>query len=112
MLESAIAQVPGEPAPQRRLALTRLTPLGTLSRSAGEGGPSPQGGVGEGIAVELLKFVKNRPHRLVGRLSPTSRDRYRISEKRGVGMVLPGEQRRQLVHQHLAGQGEKRRDAQ
>ena len=30
------------------VALTRLAPLGTLSRSAGEGGPSPQGWVGEG----------------------------------------------------------------
>jgi len=34
----------------RRLTLTRLTPLGTLSRNAGEGGPSPQGWVGEGIS--------------------------------------------------------------
>jgi hypothetical protein len=28
--------------------LTRLAALGTLSRNAGEGGPSPQGLVGEG----------------------------------------------------------------
>ena len=35
---------------KRKLALTRLAPLGTLSRSAGEGGPSPQGWVGEGVA--------------------------------------------------------------
>jgi hypothetical protein len=31
------------------LTLTRLTALGTLSRIAGEGGPSPQCWVGEGI---------------------------------------------------------------
>jgi hypothetical protein len=31
------------------LTLTRLTALGTLSRGAGEGGPSPQGWVGEGF---------------------------------------------------------------
>jgi hypothetical protein len=30
------------------VALTRLATLGTLSRSAGEGGPSPWGWVGEG----------------------------------------------------------------
>jgi hypothetical protein len=35
-------------------ALTRLTSLGTLSRAAGEGGPGPQGWVGEGIAVRGL----------------------------------------------------------
>jgi hypothetical protein len=33
----------------RSLALTRLALLGTLSRNAGEGGPSPHGSVGEGI---------------------------------------------------------------
>jgi general secretion pathway protein H len=45
----------------RRGALTRLTELGPLSRSAGEGGPSLQGWVGEGLyhqrgftLVELL----------------------------------------------------------
>ena len=32
----------------RSLALTRLALLGTLSRNAGEGGPSPHGSVGEG----------------------------------------------------------------
>jgi hypothetical protein len=31
------------------LTLTRLAALGTLSRSAGEGGPSALGSVGEGI---------------------------------------------------------------
>jgi hypothetical protein len=37
-----------------RGALTRLAALGTLSRNArnaGEGGPSPQGWVGEGSAL-------------------------------------------------------------
>ena len=34
-----------------RGALTRLAALGTLSRIAGEGGPSPQGWVGEGSAL-------------------------------------------------------------
>ncbi len=32
----------------RWLSLTRLAVLGTLSRNAGEGGPGPQGRVGEG----------------------------------------------------------------
>jgi hypothetical protein len=32
-----------------RGTLTRLAALGILSRSAGEGGPSPQGWVGEGV---------------------------------------------------------------
>src|SRR5882724_6192879 len=37
------------PAENRcELPLTRLAPLGTLSRNAGEGGPSPEGWVGEG----------------------------------------------------------------
>jgi hypothetical protein len=31
------------------MTLTRLAALSTLSRSAGERGPSPQGSVGEGI---------------------------------------------------------------
>jgi excinuclease ABC subunit C len=34
----------------RGTTLTRLAPLGTLSRIAGEGGPGPQGLVGEGLA--------------------------------------------------------------
>jgi hypothetical protein len=34
-----------------RGALTRLAALGTLSRNAGEDGPSPQGWVGEGSAL-------------------------------------------------------------
>ena len=34
-----------------RGALTRLAALGTLSRNAGEGGPGPQGWVGEGSAL-------------------------------------------------------------
>ncbi len=38
----------GPAAARAGAALTRLAPLDTLSRSAGEGGPSPQGGVGEG----------------------------------------------------------------
>jgi excinuclease ABC subunit C len=36
------------PEPRPGSALTRLAALGTLSRTAGEGGPSPQGWVGEG----------------------------------------------------------------
>jgi hypothetical protein len=32
-------------------ALTRLAALGTLSRIAGEGGPSPRAWVGEGSAL-------------------------------------------------------------
>ncbi len=34
----------------KHCALTRLVALGTLSRTAGEGGPGPQGRVGEGGA--------------------------------------------------------------
>src|SRR3984893_9521846 len=35
--------------------LTRLTALGTLSRTAGEGGPNPKGWVGEGSAAGLCE---------------------------------------------------------
>jgi FO synthase len=35
--------------------LTRLAPLGTLSRNAGEEGPSPEGLVGEGSVCSILK---------------------------------------------------------
>src|SRR5205823_2686411 len=34
--------------------LTRLAALGPLSRIAGEGGPSPKGGVGEGVLAPIL----------------------------------------------------------
>ena len=34
--------------------LTRLAALGTLSRDAGEGGPSPQGWVGEGYRLSAV----------------------------------------------------------
>jgi hypothetical protein len=36
-----------------RQALTRLAALGPLARSAGEGGPGPQGRVGEGNALRV-----------------------------------------------------------
>jgi putative oxygen-independent coproporphyrinogen III oxidase len=41
--------------------LTRLVPLGTLSRNAGEGGPSPQGWVGEGGCSEPLAVYIHWP---------------------------------------------------
>ena len=41
--------------------LTRLAALGTLSRSAGEGGPSPQGWVGEGCVSEPLAVYIHWP---------------------------------------------------
>jgi putative oxygen-independent coproporphyrinogen III oxidase len=41
--------------------LTRLAALGTLSRSAGEGGPSPQGWVGEGRVSEPLAVYIHWP---------------------------------------------------
>jgi len=39
------------------VALTRVAALGTLSRAPEEGGPSPQGWVGEGVgrAVSIVK---------------------------------------------------------
>ena len=43
----------------RGITLTRLTPLGTLSRNAGEGGPSPQGWVGEGIRRLQSRISRN-----------------------------------------------------
>src|SRR5215472_3465200 len=47
--------------------LTRLATLGTLSRNAGEGGPSPQGWVGEGrllnvVIEEEFVGVRAQPH--------------------------------------------------
>jgi hypothetical protein len=46
--------------------LTRLAALGTLSRSVGEGGPSPKGWVGEGVAasarsVQLIPKIAFSP---------------------------------------------------
>jgi hypothetical protein len=40
-----------------RCALTRLAALGTLSRSAGEGGPSLQGLVGDGSAIAFAGLL-------------------------------------------------------
>jgi ATP-dependent helicase/nuclease subunit B len=47
-------------------ALTRLAPLGPLSRSAGEGGPSPQGWVGEGLSPVWSASPRSRRVRLIG----------------------------------------------
>src|SRR5712672_216763 len=41
--------------------LTHLAPLGTLSRNAGEGAPSPQGWVGEGCSSEPLAVYIHWP---------------------------------------------------
>src|SRR5208283_1956736 len=46
------------------LPLTRLAALGTLSRTAGERGPSPRGRVGEGLALKTrgaAPYGRGRP---------------------------------------------------
>src|SRR6267154_1051139 len=50
----------------RRLMRTRLAPLGTPSRNAGEGGPSPRGWVGEGIRRSVGDPAEHRPDGYIG----------------------------------------------
>src|SRR5712672_2759162 len=49
-----------------RLTLTRLAPLGPLSRIAGEGGSSPQGWVSEGIRRSVGNPAEHRPDGYIG----------------------------------------------
>ena len=112
MFEGSVAKVVGEPAPQLSLALTRLGPLGTLSRSTGEGGPSPKGWVGQGMAIERLQLARDSLHRFVACFTRARGNRYAFSDEERIVPTVFRQQWRQLVHQNLAGQGEKRRDAQ
>src|SRR5215470_18226071 len=65
-------------------APTRLVTLGTLSRSAGEGRPSPQGWVGEGTVVRpyallcLLCFILYAPG--LAAIPPLDRDEARFAQ--------------------------------
>src|SRR5215471_21367063 len=65
-------------------ALTRFVALGTLSRSAGEGRPSPQGWVGEGTRFRpyamlcLLCFILYAPG--LAAIPPLDRDEARFAQ--------------------------------
>jgi hypothetical protein len=59
----------------RRRTLTRLAALGTLSRSAGEGGPNPQGWVGEGNFANRLRHLFSRQGEMPGAIALRSAGR-------------------------------------